>query len=140
LSFLHEGIDKWVLGSYICIMTQISNRSCCSGLGDELAPAFFRALCDPTRIAILMRLARNPGALTVTQVACCTPIDISVVSRHLGTLRNAGVLSSEKRGKEVYYTVRGDALVESLRAIADDIEECGKSSGCCRPPEESNHE
>ena len=121
-------------------MTQISNRSCCSGLEDEQAPAFFRALCDPTRIAILLRLARNPGELTVSQVACCTPIDISVVSRHLGTLRDAGVLRSEKRGKEVYYTVRGDALVESLRAIANDIEECCKTSGCCRPPEESSHE
>jgi DNA-binding transcriptional ArsR family regulator len=73
-------------------------------------------------------------------VACCTPIDISVVSRHLATLRDAGVLSSEKRGKEVYYTVRGNALVESLRAIANEIEECCKTSGCCEPPEESSHE
>lgn len=121
-------------------MTQTSNRSCCSGLEDEQTPSFFKALCDPTRLAILLRLARSPGELTVSQVACCTPIDISVVSRHLGTLRDAGVLSSEKRGKEVYYTVRGSALVESLRAIANDIEECCNTSGCCKPPEESSHE
>jgi ArsR family transcriptional regulator len=121
-------------------MMQISKRSCCTGLEDEQAPGFFKALCDPTRIAILMRLARTPGELTVSQVACCTPIDISVVSRHLGTLRDAGVLSSEKRGKEVFYTVRGTALVESLRAIANEIEECCTANGCCQSTEDSNHE
>lgn len=105
-------------------MTQINKRSCCSGLGDEEAPRFFRALCDPTRLSILLTLARCSGELTVSQVGGCCPIDLSVVSRHLATLRDAGVLKSEKRGKEVYYTVRTDALVQSLRAIADEIDSC----------------
>ena len=86
-------------------MTQMNNQSCCSGLEDRQAPRLFKALCDPTRIAILVRLARYQGELTVGQVAECCPIDLSVVSRHLATLRDAGILSSERRGKEVYYSL-----------------------------------
>jgi ArsR family transcriptional regulator len=64
---------------------------------------------------------------TVTKVAECCPTDISVVSRHLAVLRQAGVLAAEKRGKEVYYWLRSGELAETLRAIADTIE-------CCCPP------
>jgi ArsR family transcriptional regulator len=121
-------------------MTQTSKRYCCSGLEDEQAPGFFKALCDPTRISILVTLARCPGELTVSQVAGYCPTDLSVVSRHLATLRDAGVLKSVKRGKEVYYTVRADALVKSLRAIADEIETCCPAESRPEAQEESTHE
>ena len=67
----------------------------------------------------------------VSEVARCCPINISVVSRHLSTLRDAGILTSEKRGKEVRYSVVVSALVERLRAIADALE------GCCPAEERS---
>lgn len=115
-------------------MTQIYKQTCCSGLQDTATPGLFKALCDPTRVSMLITLARCQCELTVSQVAECCPIDISVVSRHLSTLRGAGVLESEKRGKEVYYRVRPGALVTSLRAIADEIE------ACCPPQKETTHE
>jgi len=112
------------------MMTQTNKYTCCSGLQDEAAPALFKALCDPTRVSILVTLARCDCELTVSQVAECCPIDLSVVSRHLATLREAGVLESEKRGKEVYYRVRPGALVNALRAIAAEVE------ACCPPQKE----
>ena len=102
----------------------MSNQPCCSGIQDPAAPTLFKALCDPTRISILISLARCECELTVSQVAACCPIDLSVVSRHLATLRDVGVLSSEKRGKEVFYRVRPGALVTALRAVADELESC----------------
>ncbi len=91
-------------------------------------PRFFKALCDPNRIALLVRLAACDEPCTVSQIAACCPTDLSVVSRHLAVLRDAGVLVSEKRGKEVLYTVRYSDLAGTLRAIADAIEGCcGKS-------------
>lgn len=89
-----------------------------------MKPGLFKALCDPNRIAILARLARLGRPCTVTKVAECCPVNISVVSRHLGLLRDAGVLEAEKRGKEVYYTVRYTQLAATLRAVADAIETC----------------
>ncbi len=79
---------------------------------------------DPSRISILVRLAEWCGELTVSQVAESCPINISVVSRHLATLRDAGILKSVKKGKEVFYSIRAESLVKSLRAIADAIESC----------------
>ena len=122
-------------------MTQKSKRprkrdilACCSWLGDLGGQGFFKALGDANRIAILGRLATERGPWTVSRVAEGFPIDISVVSRHLKTLRDAGILESERRGKEVHYAVRYGAVVRSLRALADAIEACcppDSPKGCC---------
>jgi DNA-binding transcriptional ArsR family regulator len=51
-------------------------------------------------------------------------VDLSVVSRHLRTLREAGVVDARKQGKEVFYRVRFDALIGILRNLADALEAC----------------
>lgn len=89
-----------------------------------LTPRLFKALCDPSRLAILARLAEACAPCTVSEIAKCCPINLSVVSRHLAQLRDAGVLCAEKRGKEVRYAVRARELAETLRAIADALEHC----------------
>jgi DNA-binding transcriptional ArsR family regulator len=118
---------------YICIMTQKnmhlssteSTAACCATLGDLLNPGFFKALGDSRRQEILFRLAVSGGECTVSQVAEGQSVDVSVISRHLAQLRDAGVLAAERHGKEVRYTVRYTAIVRLLRQLADAIE------GCC---------
>ena len=105
-----------------------SSSACCPGIAELLEPRFFKALCDPNRIAILARLAQCCAPRTVSQIAECCPVDLSVVSRHLAMLRDAGVLDAHKRGKEVYYTVRFSKLVSTLRALADGLEACAAGS------------
>jgi ArsR family transcriptional regulator, arsenate/arsenite/antimonite-responsive transcriptional repressor len=111
-------------------MTQTSKRGargaarCCADLGSVLTPKLFKALCDPNRVALLVRLAESCAPCTVSQVAECCPINLSVVSRHLAQLRDAGILHAERHGKEVRYSVRGQELVQTLRAMADAIERC----------------
>ncbi|MFQ5984920.1 MAG: ArsR/SmtB family transcription factor [Alphaproteobacteria bacterium] len=85
---------------------------------------FFKALCDPNRVAILADLAQCGVPCTVRQIAAALPVDVSVVSRHLALLRDAEVLGAQKRGKEVYYSVRYQRLARTLRAIADAIDAC----------------
>jgi DNA-binding transcriptional ArsR family regulator len=99
-----------------------------------MAPAFFKALSDPNRVTLLRELAARGGSCTVTEVAVCCPVDISVVSRHLSTLRKAGILQAHKVGREVRYTVNARALVATLREMADTIEascdaQAGKKKG-----------
>jgi ArsR family transcriptional regulator len=74
-------------------------------------------------------LAVSRRALTVGELNACCPIDLSVVSRHLATLRDAGVVRSEKRGREVYYTVRCGPLAELLRGVARALDNCA-AHGC----------
>lgn len=105
-------------------LSAIPAEKCCPELAAGHVPRFFKALADPNRVALLGRLAQAGRACTVGEIACCLPIDLSVVSRHLAMLRDAGILHAEKRGKEVYYEVRYDELVRTLRRIADAIECC----------------
>ena len=90
-----------------------------------LEPRFFKALCDPNRLTLLAQLAQRCAPCTVSEIASCCPVNISVVSRHLAMLREAGILKSEKRAKEVYYSVSYKELVATLRELADAID------GCC---------
>ena len=87
-------------------------------------------LVPPQNLSILIQLAESGIPQNVSQVSNCCPTNLSVVSRHLKVLREAGVLSSEKQGKEVYYSVRTDNLVQSLRALADAIETCCPDGTC----------
>ncbi len=118
--------------AYICIMMQMmdpaseanSCGACCVDLRGHMQTGLFRALCDANRVAILADLAAAGVARTVSQIAAPLPVDLSVVSRHLAVLREAGVLAANKRGKEVYYTVRYQGLAGSLRAMAAAIDAC----------------
>jgi ArsR family transcriptional regulator len=109
-----------------------------SPLASQLVPELFRALSEPNRIAILTRLAIAGCEQTVSEVARCCPVNLSVVSRHLKTLREAGLLSAERRGKEVYYRARARQLATQLRALADALDGC---CACCAPdPEDGDAE
>jgi DNA-binding transcriptional ArsR family regulator len=111
-------------------MTQTSKRKrrparkCCASVGRLFEARFFKALCDPSRVGILARLAQRRKASTVSEIAACCPTSISVVSRHLATLRDAGILHADRRGKEVYYSVCYPEVTATLRAMADAIEAC----------------
>ena len=102
----------------------MKDTTCCPTLQTLLTPKLFKALGDPNRLAILASLASTCGARTVSDVATCCPVDLSVVSRHLATLRNAGIVAAKKRGKQVHYTLRARALASTLRRIADELEAC----------------
>ena len=97
---------------------------CCAKVDDLLSPRFFKALCDPNRIAMLAHLSGYCEPLTVSEVAKHFTVDMSVVSRHLSVLREAGILEAQKKGKKVYYIVNYSALVSVLRNMADAIEAC----------------
>ncbi len=103
----------------------ITPSAACCDLAGILPPRFFKALGDPNRIALLARLAACGRSCGVTEMAACCPIDFSVTSRHLAILRDAGIIHSEKRGKEVHYCVRFQEIATALRAMADALD------GCC---------
>ena len=82
----------------------------------------FTALGDEHRQRILLTF--EPGErLNVGQIVEVSTLSRSAVSHHLKLLREAGVLESEKVGKEVYYWVNKPFLDESLSAVRDYIRE-----------------
>lgn len=94
----------------------------------------FKALSDPTRLRLFACIAKCARACSVTEVAACCNIDLSVVSRHLTVLARAGVLATSKQGRVVSYSVRYPELTQLLRSMADAVEQCcgqtSKGAGC----------
>jgi len=111
---------------------------CCGPIDELLDPELFKALGDPTRSTLVACLAKCGRPCSVTEVAECCAVDLSVVSRHLALMARAGVLESVKEGRTVHYRVRFEALVITLRKLADAFESCcpeaagrGRGRKCC---------
>lgn len=62
----------------------------------------FGALADPTRRRILHRLSAE-GPLSATDLAGDFPVSRQAVVKHLSALSSAGLLKSERQGREVLY-------------------------------------
>ena len=60
-----------------------------------------RAIADPTRIRILKML--EPEELCVCQITAVLGLAPATVSKHLSTLRQAGLVAQRKSGRWVYY-------------------------------------
>lgn len=110
-----------------------ATRDCAATLEGLLDPKLFRALSDPTRLRILMRLTQCSGPCSVTEAAGCCAVDFSVVSRHLAILQDAGILEAQKQGRTVHYAVRYAALSRALRSLADAIDACCPEAACYTP-------
>lgn len=108
-------------------------------LGAVLSHQLFRALGDPTRVRLVDLLAERCRACSVSELAECLEVDLSVVSRHLALLRAAGVLRATKTGRTVLYEIQFDALAEVLRGIADALDRARddfQNASSCTPPSE----
>ncbi|MEI4232589.1 ArsR/SmtB family transcription factor [Roseovarius sp. D22-M7] len=68
----------------------------------------FAALADPTRRAILSMLLEDDMA--VTDVAAPFEMSLAAVSKHLGILSRAGLISQEQRGRLKWCKLEPDAL------------------------------
>ena len=68
----------------------------------------FAALSDPTRRAILGMLLEDDMA--VTDVAAPFAMSLAAISKHLGVLAEAGLITQEKRGRVKWCRLEPDAL------------------------------
>jgi DNA-binding transcriptional ArsR family regulator len=69
----------------------------------------FTALADPTRRALFERLSRE-GELTVRVLTDSSGVSQPAVSKHLGALKNAGLVRARHEGRETHYSVRPRGL------------------------------
>lgn len=63
-----------------------------------------KAMSHPTRLFIVDELSK--GQRCVCELTEMVGDDISTVSKHLSVLKNAGIVSDEKRGTQVFYSLR----------------------------------
>lgn len=76
--------------------------------GKSVLDAIFAALADPTRRAILTMLLEDDMA--VTDVAEPFDMSLAAISKHLGVLADAGLITQEKRGRVKWCKLDPDAM------------------------------
>ena len=98
-------------------------RGCCVAvaplLADEQAEqlaTLFRALADPTRVQMLHLLKAATEPLCVCDFTAAFDLGQPTVSHHLAKLKDAGLVSSFKRGVWSFYQLRQD-LSDAARAV-----------------------
>ncbi len=77
------------------------------------------ALADPTRLAIVRQLARDTETCACDLTDCCD-VGQPTVSHHLRVLREAGVVTSERRGQWIFYRLAPN-VADRLGALARDL-------------------
>jgi ArsR family transcriptional regulator len=79
----------------------------------------FEALSSQTRRKILAYLAH--ADMTAGEIAARFEISKPAVSQHLTVLENAGLVTSEKKGQYVHYSLMPDHLANTLNAYAQEV-------------------
>lgn len=104
-----------------------------------------QALADPTRLAVFECIrgcggasvydtatgqcdGGTDGSVAVCTVRCQVPCSPSTLSHHLSALREAGLIETEKRGREVYARVVPQAVERLSRWLTH-----GPADPCCLP-------
>lgn len=96
---------------------------------DTFDSTFFKALCEPSRIGVLKRVMLL-GRADISEIAADLPQERSVVSRHLQTLLDAGILRTAREGRQVFYEMDGPAVIARLEGI---LQQCKRIAPYCCP-------
>jgi DNA-binding transcriptional ArsR family regulator len=81
----------------------------------------YTALGDEHRQRILLTFEKGER-LNVGQIVEVSTLSRSAVSHHLKILSEAGVLAREKQGKEVYFWLNKEFLLEAMKTVIGHIE------------------
>lgn len=86
---------------------------------DECA-AVFKTLGDPTRLEMIDLLARADGPLCVCDIESRFDLSQPTISHHLGLLRKAGLVTTERRGTWMHYRLTPGCL-ERFVGFVDEL-------------------
>jgi ArsR family transcriptional regulator len=85
---------------------------------DEMA-VLFKAVADPVRLRLLSLIACHPGGEScVCDLTPAFDMTAPSVSYHLKILREAGLITSERRGTWVYYRVMPEVMARMSEVLA----------------------
>lgn len=85
---------------------------------DALLDQLFAALADPTRRALVVRLVTN-GPASATALAAHFPLTRQAVVKHLQALEAAGLVSTERVGREVRHRAEVAPMADAVGWLLD---------------------
>ncbi|MBD3219069.1 MAG: metalloregulator ArsR/SmtB family transcription factor [candidate division Zixibacteria bacterium] len=81
----------------------------------EARAKIIKALAHPARLFIVDQLSH--GEKCVCELTEMIGSDVSTISKHLGILRNNGIISYEKRGTQVFYSLRVPCVLNFFSCV-----------------------
>ncbi|MGD1098787.1 MAG: metalloregulator ArsR/SmtB family transcription factor [Thermoplasmata archaeon] len=83
--------------------------------GFELEADMIRVLANPKRLMIVDLLGRGPS--TVTEIADWLNLSLPNASQHLRVMKDRGIVSARRDGREVRYALRSPVLSQSCQLV-----------------------
>jgi ArsR family transcriptional regulator len=83
-----------------------------------------KALAHPTRLFIIDQL--SAGERCVCELQAEIGADMSTVSKHLAVLRDSGLISHERRGTQVFYTLQATCVPRLLQCVENVVKDNAK--------------
>lgn len=84
----------------------------------DQAPAVFKALSDPTRLRIL-KVISHMREMCECNIVPAFGLSQPTISYHLKVLREAGLITSQRRGQWVYHQVNQGAVLKAVRSLTE---------------------
>jgi ArsR family transcriptional regulator len=99
----------------------------------EQVARVLKAIADPTRLTMLALLAAEADALCVCHIEARFRLSQPTISHHLRVLREAGLVTSERRGAWVHYALDRTRVEAQpgLSSVIASVDASGKPRGCC---------
>lgn len=90
----------------------------------EARARIIKAMAHPTRLFILDHLSKQETC--VCDLTEMIGADVSTVSKHLSVLKSAGIVQDEKRGVQVFYTLKCPCVMSMFSCLESVIESTAK--------------
>jgi len=88
----------------------------------RVSAEILRALCHPLRMKILQFIDENDN-INVNKIYNTLNLEQSITSQHLRILRNAGIVSTKREGKFIYYHVNYEKVGNVMQVVRNFLEE-----------------
>jgi ArsR family transcriptional regulator, cadmium/lead-responsive transcriptional repressor len=95
----------------------------------ELLASVFRGFSDPTRLAIMLELAR--GEKRVADLVQAVGMSQANVSGHLACLKDCGLVEGEPQGRQVFYRISSREVIAVIRAAERVLRRHGHDIDSC---------
>src|SRR6185437_13442723 len=102
----------------------VRQRGVCCGLPEvvegsaEETASLMKALADPTRMTMIASLWKAAAPICICDFTAGLELSQPTISHHMGKLKEAGLVESDKRGLWTYYSLRADLPAATRKLIA----------------------
>jgi len=100
----------------------------------EARAKIIKAMAHPSRLFIIEELSKHECC--VHELTEMIGADMSTVSKHLSVLKNAGLVSDEKRAKSIFYSLRVPCIMDFFGCVEDVLSINAKENAnilkCCK--------